>query len=79
MPIDLSRKREPDHVLIERMANHLVACRAVKHTATVQDMRQRGWSIEQITKFRERAVARAEVIHAADRASGQGGQSGQAA
>ena len=79
MPIDLSRKREPDHVLIERMANHLVACRAVKHTATVQDMRQRGWSTEQIAKYRDRAIRRAEAIRAADRASGLVGQSGQAA
>lgn len=71
MPIDETRRRDPDTVLIERMANHLVAIRAVKRNATVRDMLQRGWTREEVRRLGDRAVRRAETLMA--------GQAGQAA
>ncbi len=71
MPIDETRRRDRDTVLIERMANHLVAIRAVKRNATVRDMLQRGWTREEVRRLGDRAVRRAETLMA--------GQAGQAA
>jgi hypothetical protein len=64
MPIDETRRRDPDMVLIERMANHLVACRRVKRNATVGDMLQRGWTREEVRRLGDRAVRHAETLMA---------------
>jgi hypothetical protein len=48
--------------LIQRMARDLVTTRAMKGFATVQDMVRRGWSMGQIHRFGDEAIAQSERL-----------------
>lgn len=53
-----------DSCLVHRMAKDLVATRAMKGVATVRDMVRRGWSIAQIDRLGDEAIAQSERLWA---------------
>jgi hypothetical protein len=53
-----------DSCLIQRMARDLVATRALKGEATERDMIRRGWSIGQVRRLGDEAVAVSERLWA---------------